>query len=90
MKLRNQEREAVYRYNIDYTEEERTKLKKMAIERFAKDENAQLEYGAKLILRDAVEEDPNMAIPILMDILKTESESREKEKENGNTNNDRK
>lgn len=89
MKLGHKEREAVYRYNIEEcSDTERENLKKMAIERFAKDENAQMEYAAKVILRDAVEEDPSMALPLLLDMLKTESESRQKEK-NGNTNNSR-
>jgi hypothetical protein len=55
MKLGNTERELVYKYAlIDLTEEEKTSLKKLAIERFAKDENAQIEYATRELLADVI------------------------------------
>lgn len=56
MKLNNERLRYVYKYDItDYTEEELRKLRKIALERFAKDEHAQLEYAVDCLVSDAVD-----------------------------------
>jgi hypothetical protein len=55
MKLGNAEKETVYRYTlVGYTEDEKAKLKKIAIERFANDEKAQIEYATLELLSDVI------------------------------------
>lgn len=55
MKLGNTEKETVYKYRlVEYTEDEKTKLMKIAVERFAKDENAQIEYATRELLADVI------------------------------------
>jgi hypothetical protein len=56
MKLQKERKETVYRYDLDCSDEEKKQLKKIAIERFAKDEHAQLEYAVVSMLTDAVNE----------------------------------
>lgn len=55
MKLYNEQKETVYKYKIDCTPEEADQLKKIAVERFSKDEEAQLEYAIVSILEEMVE-----------------------------------
>ena len=77
MKLQNEKKEAVYKYDLDCTDEEATQLKKIAIERFAKDDRAQLEYAIVSLLTDALTADVK------------ESKAK-KETKNGSKNNNRK
>ena len=56
MKLDNERVRYIYKYNIaECTDEELISLKKIAIERFAKDERAQLEYAINSLLSDVVD-----------------------------------
>lgn len=57
MQLKNEKKEHVYKYDLDCTDEEANKLKSIAIERFAKDEKAQLEYAIITLLSDLLEKD---------------------------------
>ena len=55
MKLQNEKKETVYKYDLDCNAAEEAMLKKLAIERFAKDTKAQLEYAVLSILSEAVD-----------------------------------
>ena len=54
MKLKNERTEMVYKYDTDCSPEEEARIRKIAIERFALDPKAQLEYGVLTILSDTV------------------------------------
>ena len=61
MQIQNERKETVYKYDLDCTDEEAETLKKLAIERFAKDEKGQLEYAVLSVLSEAIgciEEEP--------------------------------
>lgn len=56
MKIEKQKEELYCKYKIaECSEAEKTTLKKMAIERFAKDEQAQMEYIGLSILKEATD-----------------------------------
>ena len=55
MQLQNEKKETVYKYDMDCTDEEAVLLKKIAIERFAKDDHAQIEYAVLSILSETVD-----------------------------------
>ncbi len=89
MKLENQRKEAVYKYDIECTPEEETRLKAIAIERFALDGRAQLEYAMISLLTDLVE---NLASE---DVEKDKQDNKikkitKKRGKNGSKNNNRK
>jgi transposase len=77
MELQDERKEEVYRYKLGCTAEEEEVLRKLAIRRFAKDRQAQLEYAVRSILAEAVD-------TINLDDM---AEKRDK---NGNKNNNRK
>lgn len=81
MELKNERKETVYKYELDCTDEEAEQLKKIAIERFAKDERAQLEYAVYTILNDAIEDE-------MLEIIKPKKSK--KGEKNGSKNNNRK
>ena len=75
-------KEWTYKFNLEgYSPEEAAKLKKMAIERFAKDETAQLEYAVVSILKEAVD---TLSVEKI-----TEMAKKDKGVKNGNKNNSR-
>jgi len=80
MRLENERKEEVYAYDIDCTDEERNQLKAFAIEMFAKDEPAQIEYAIVHILKEEVEKEE------MQEFLKKAAE-KAKGKENGDENN---
>jgi hypothetical protein len=86
MNLKNERKDTVYKYDIDCSDEELLKLKKLAVERFAKDEQAQVEYAVLTILKDAV--DKLTADKLLLAAGKAKRVK--KEKANGNKNKRRK
>ena len=64
MEFINKGKETYYKYSVEgYTDEEKETLKRIAIERFAEDEHAQLEYAILSILNEtmakAVKEENN-------------------------------
>ena len=84
MKLENEKKEVVYKYDIDCSDEEANQLKALAIERFAEDEQAQIEYAIVSLLSELVDKEETE------DFLKKLIEKEEKRsKENGSTSNDR-
>jgi len=83
MKLNNERKEVVYTYDLDCSDEETTRLTNMAIERFAQDKPAQLEYAIVSLLQDAVDKKD------ICEFLKKTVEKLQGE-ENGDKNNDRK
>jgi len=68
MQLQNEKQETVYKYDMDCTDKEAELLMKIAIERFAKDKKAQLEYAVLSILSEAVD---NITAQKFVDRLKT-------------------
>jgi hypothetical protein len=53
MKFVSKGKKTYYNYNVeDFTDEEKVILKRIAIERFAEDEHAQLEYAVLSILNE--------------------------------------
>ncbi len=83
MKLQNEKKETVYKYDIDCTDQEAALLRKIAIERFAKDEHAQMEYAVLSILSETVDK---MASQKFVDGLKSKGKIAKGGK-NGNKNN---
>lgn len=65
MQLKNEIKECFYKYNLDCTDKEEADLKKFAIERFANDPAAQIQYAVITIFSEALGElvDP-INIPI--------------------------
>ncbi|MFA5754011.1 MAG: hypothetical protein WC905_01455 [Patescibacteria group bacterium] len=55
MELQDEKREEVYRYTLNCTTEEEEVLRKMAIKRFAKDRQAQLEYAVKSVITETID-----------------------------------
>lgn len=82
MKLSNEKKEAVYRYDLDCSQEEAAKLKAVAIERFAKDERAQLEYAVLVLLEEAIQ--------LAEKQIDTKTSKNKKGNKNGTKNNNRK
>jgi hypothetical protein len=83
MKLNNERKEEVYTYDLDCSDEETTLLTNMAIERFAQDKQAQLEYAIVSLLKDVVDKkDAREFLKKMVEKLQGE--------ENGDKNNDRK
>ena len=80
MDLQNETKEEVYRYDFECTPEEEKALIKIAIRRFAKDKQAQLDYAVNTILSEFVD---NMNLDTL-------TEKKEKKEKHGNKNNNRK
>ena len=83
MKLNNERKEEVYKYDLDCSDEEIAQLKTIAVERFAQDEQAQLEYAIVSLLKDVVDKKD------ACEFLKKTVEKLQGE-ENGDKNNDRK
>ena len=57
MKLENEKKEAVYKYDLECSDEEAEKLKALAIKRFTEDEQAQIEYAIVSLLSDLVDKE---------------------------------
>lgn len=55
MELQDEKREEVYRYTLNCTTEEEEVLRKIAIKRFAKDRQAQLEYAVKSVITETID-----------------------------------
>jgi len=78
MQLQNEKKETVYKYDMDCTDKEAALLKKIAIERFAKDDQAQLEYAVLSILSEAVD---NMTAKKFVDgLIKPKGKSKKAKK----------
>lgn len=87
MDLQNERKEVVYKFDLDCTEEEKDALKKLAIERFAKDEQAQLEYAVISILAEATD---GLTAEKLLQAVDKKTKKVKKEKGNGDKSSSRK
>jgi L-fucose mutarotase/ribose pyranase (RbsD/FucU family) len=83
MKLENEKKEVVYKYDIDCSDEEANQLKALAIERFSKDERAQMEYAIVSLLSDLVDKEETE--DFLKDVIEKE---KKRSKEDGSKSND--